>query len=157
MGAKIQTPIEIAAAVEELPILRSFNLKRFVSAVSDRRPKPIELVDSPMGGTAPCGWLVRTREVDYVCYPTNTSRLHQLHIVLHEIGHLVLGHTGDSLLPTPVHRDSDIERAAETFAMMAARRITHVPQVILWEPPEGADVAALGAVFDSRSTSGGRS
>lgn len=157
MSAQIEMPIEIVTAVEQLPMLRSFNLKRFVSAVSDRRAKPIELVEAPMGGSAPCGWLVRTREVDYVCYPTNTSCLHQLHIVLHEIGHLVLGHTGEALVPARTQCDKDIEWAAETFAMLAVRRIVNVPQVTWWEPPEGEDVVALGAVFDCRTISDDRS
>jgi hypothetical protein len=139
----------IIEAVDRLPVPRPFTLERFVRALRDTRRKPVELVETPLGGTAPCGWLIRTSQVDYVCYPSNTSWSHQLHIVLHEIGHLVLGHSGGALLLRRSQRDTSDERAAETFATLAARRITRVDhQVIEWNGPRGVDVIALGDVFD---------
>lgn len=78
--------------VRDLPIPRPFTLERFVGRLSERRGRTIELVASWLGASAPCGLLVSTDDVDYVCYASNTSRLHQLHIILHEIGHLQLGH-----------------------------------------------------------------
>ena len=78
--------------VDQLPITRPFSLDRFVRSLSERQGRSIELVPNWLGASAPCGMLVCTKEVDYVCYASNTSWLHQLHIILHEIGHLVLGH-----------------------------------------------------------------
>ncbi|MFJ3792821.1 ParH-like protein [Kitasatospora sp. NPDC090091] len=43
-----------------------------------------------------CGVLISTDRADYIGYPVATTALHQQHIVLHEIGHLLCGHTGDS-------------------------------------------------------------
>lgn len=143
------TTAAIIEAVERLPVPRPFTLARFVRELRDSRSKPVELVATPLGGTAPCGWLMRTSQVDYLCYPSNTSWLHQLHIVLHEIGHLVLGHSGDGLVLGRSCRDTADERAAETFATLAARRITRVDHpVIEWNGPRGVDVIALGDVFD---------
>lgn len=148
MYPQVETPISIVAAVERLPVPQPFTLLSFVQALRDCLPKPVELVGAPLGGSAPCGWLVRTSEIDYVCYPTNTSTLHQLHIVLHEVGHLVLGHSGSPLLLGRSQGDMYTERDAETFATMAARRIARLDQVIGWVPPQGQDVVALSAVFD---------
>lgn len=144
------TTAAIIEAVERLPVPRPFTLKRFVHELRDSRSKPVELVEAPLGGTAPCGWLVRTNQVDYVCYPSNTSWLHQLHIVLHEIGHLVLGHPSDPLSLKRPERETDNERAAETFATLAVRRITRVDHhhAIGWDRPRGVDVIALSDVFD---------
>lgn len=144
------TTTAIIEAVERLPVPRPFTLERFVRELRDSRSKPVELVEAPLGGTAPCGWLVPTSRVDYVCYPSNTSWLHQLHIVLHEIGHLVLGHPSDALMLGLSQRGTDNERAAEMFATLAVRRITRVDhhQVIEWNRPRGADVIALSDVFD---------
>jgi hypothetical protein len=40
----------------------------------------------------PSGLLMITAEADYVCFPSRATPLHQAHIVLHEIAHLLLGH-----------------------------------------------------------------
>ena len=80
--------------VDYLPLPRPFTLEKFVRGLSKRRGRTIELVASWLGASAPCGLLVSTDNIDYVCYASNTSRLHQLHIILHEIGHLELGHQG---------------------------------------------------------------
>jgi hypothetical protein len=142
----------IAEAVRRLPVPCPFTLHKFIRALRDCQPKPVELVAAPLGGTAPCGWLVRTDMVDYICYPTNTSWLHQLHIVLHEVGHLMLEHTGDGLALGHSRSDTHNERAAEIFATMAARRIARVDRSIdYWVGPRGVDVIALSDVFDVRS------
>ncbi|MFD0345545.1 ParH-like protein [Kitasatospora aburaviensis] len=49
----------------------------------------------PLSGPEPslCGVLISTDRADYIGYPVATTALHQQHIVLHEIGHLLCGHT----------------------------------------------------------------
>jgi hypothetical protein len=47
----------------------------------------------PPGG--PSGVCVSTQAADYIFYEASTSLLHQQHIVLHEIGHLLWGHLTD--------------------------------------------------------------
>jgi hypothetical protein len=153
-----QEVAEIDAAVQRLPIPRPFTMDGLARALSEREGKPVKLVGEQLGGTAPCGWLVRTKEVDYVCYPTNTSYLHQLHIVLHEIGHLVLRHPTEALATFGRPRtDTAVERAAELFAMRAARRIWRGQQTHdETQTPQAADVIALGAVFDVHTSVGDR-
>ena len=82
----------IGAVVDCLPIPRPFTLERFVQTLAEQRSKPIHLVAAQLGASAPCSLLVVTAEVDYICYASNTSWLHQLHLVLHEVAHLLLGH-----------------------------------------------------------------
>lgn len=94
--------------VDRLPIPRPFTLARFASGLSEQRGRKIELVPARLAASAPCGLLVSTDDVDYVCFACNTSAVHQLHIVLHEVGHLVLGHTSRritvrSASTTPTH------------------------------------------------------
>ncbi|BCJ52549.1 hypothetical protein Asp14428_40240 [Actinoplanes sp. NBRC 14428] len=50
----------------------------------------------PMPGLArgaPCGLWISVAGADYVFYDPGTSRLHAEHIVLHELGHMLSGHT----------------------------------------------------------------
>ncbi|MBI5960346.1 MAG: ImmA/IrrE family metallo-endopeptidase [Chloroflexi bacterium] len=43
------------------------------------------------------GLWVNGKTRDYVFYNQNTHRIHKIHIVLHELGHIVLGHRGKKL------------------------------------------------------------
>lgn len=82
---------EVADAVS-LP--EPFDAEAFVAGLAAVRGRPIELmpVSAPEG--APCGLLMSTERADYILYPTNTTALHRRHILLHEVGHLLCGHTG---------------------------------------------------------------
>ncbi|MFB9364173.1 hypothetical protein [Actinoplanes nipponensis] len=42
---------------------------------------------------APCGLWISVPDADYVFYDPGTSRLHAEHIVLHELSHMLSGHT----------------------------------------------------------------
>jgi hypothetical protein len=82
---------EVADAVT-LP--EPFDAEAFVASLAAGRGRPIELmpVSAPEG--TPCGLLMSTERADYILYPTTTTALHRRHILLHEVGHLLCGHTG---------------------------------------------------------------
>jgi hypothetical protein len=77
----------------------------FLSRLSEQRGRPITLL--PMAGQpgAPYGLLATTAGTDYIFFAANTSLLHQQHIVLHEVAHLVCGHDrtagADAAAPLP--------------------------------------------------------
>lgn len=48
-----------------------------------------------LSSAAPCGMWIALRDVDYILYEANTSRLHSEHIILHEIGHILSCHALD--------------------------------------------------------------
>ncbi|GGS30779.1 ImmA/IrrE family metallo-endopeptidase [Actinokineospora fastidiosa] len=58
------------------------------------RGRPLHVVSVSMRASQPCGLWLSTRDEDYVFYDADTGRAHQEHIILHEIGHLICGHTG---------------------------------------------------------------
>jgi hypothetical protein len=117
--------------------------------------------------------LVSTERAEYIGYPTGTTVLHQRHIVLHEVGHLLCGHqdTGaavpgvagalevlapslsteliDRLLRRDVYDDTQ-EQEAELFASLvlhreSGRRRPSGPV----EPGPTEEADRLGALFGS--------
>ncbi|MDT3397705.1 hypothetical protein RKE29_13775 [Streptomyces sp. B1866] len=82
------------AVADTLDIPRPFDLDTLCDRVAARRGRPLRLV--PLEGapdaSMPCGVWVATREADLIFYEPATSALHKLHIVLHELAHLLLGH-----------------------------------------------------------------
>jgi hypothetical protein len=46
-----------------------------------------------VGTDAPCGAWIATAQADHIFYEQRTSKYHQEQIILHEIGHLLCGHS----------------------------------------------------------------
>ena len=72
-----------------------FDLDAFCAEVAARRGRP--LIRRPVPGLsadAPCGMWIATERADHVFYDPGTSTLHAEHIVLHELAHILCGHTG---------------------------------------------------------------
>jgi hypothetical protein len=75
-----------------------FDLNVLLDLLEAARGRPIELI--PFSGTASgklCGIWVGTDRLDLIYYEEATSLLHQDHIILHEIGHMVCEHTGTAM------------------------------------------------------------
>ncbi len=80
------------ALVRRLELPRPFDITAVCQRLARDRGRGIQLVplELPPGGLSGA-WLA-TDHTDYVLYQSKTSRLHQDHIVLHEIGHMLCGH-----------------------------------------------------------------
>ncbi|MED7948974.1 ParH-like protein [Streptomyces sp. BE20] len=89
---------------ESIPLPEPFGITALTESLTRLRGRPIELM--PLSGPAPspCGVLISTDRADYIGYAVDTTALHQQHIVLHEIGHLLCAHTGGAGLSTVVSR-----------------------------------------------------
>lgn len=85
---------QVFAALKDLPIPRPWNLRAFIDALQEQRCRPIRLEPYPAEAQLqhPCGMWIRCEDADIIFYERSTSQYHCQHIILHEIGHMVLGH-----------------------------------------------------------------
>lgn len=60
--------------------------------LGERRGRPIRLVAYPIPVPGPFGLWIATTSADYILYQAETTRVHQDHIILHEVGHILAGH-----------------------------------------------------------------
>ncbi|MCZ1012559.1 ImmA/IrrE family metallo-endopeptidase [Streptomyces lydicus] len=116
-----------------------------------------------MQASDPCGLWIACDDADYIVYEANTSKLHQEHIIAHELAHIICCHRGtgeldeatmSQLFPDlnpEVLRDifgrtsySDIqEEEAEIMASLILERANRRPPGPTWSvPPEAADAVA---------------
>jgi len=111
------------------------------------RRRPIRLVPMPLHEARSCGVWLALPDADLIAYEENTSRMHQDHIVAHELSHLICGHSntgasGESdtlqlfpdLDPAMVrallqrsHYSTDQEREAEVMASLLLRTLSRPP------------------------------
>lgn len=106
-----------------------------------QRGRPIRLVPFPLEVPGPFGLWVSTRSSDCILYQAETTKVHQEHIIAHEVGHILAGHQSDEfddeiwrqIMPdiSPVvirrllqrtHYDTVEEREAETVATILLER-----------------------------------
>lgn len=78
--------------VNKLDLPNPFDVTEFIRALARTRGRPIELVPVSSRLDVPCGVLVTTDRADYIVYATDTTPLHQQHILLHEAAHVICGH-----------------------------------------------------------------
>src|SRR5215210_8113214 len=99
----------------DLPV--PFDARAFCDLLAARRGRPIVLCPVARRG-APSGAWLGGPSTDFIFYARNTSRLHQEHIILHEVSHMLCGHR-----PTPV---TDGEWSQVLFAHLPLETIQQV-------------------------------
>ncbi|ALR10949.1 ImmA/IrrE family metallo-endopeptidase [Mycobacteroides saopaulense] len=96
---------------------------------SELSQRDIQLVPYSLSGSGVHGLLVRTDATDYVVYDSDTTTMHREHIILHELSHVMCGHTGSSkrelaeVLCRETYLD-DQEVEAEMLASMMGQRVS---------------------------------
>lgn len=83
--------------VSRLTLPSPFSVDALVGAVAEQRGRPIHLHTLAPGCTInACGLWISTDTHDDIYVEENTTRFHRDHIVLHEIGHMLCGHTDNN-------------------------------------------------------------
>ncbi|MFE5483723.1 hypothetical protein [Streptomyces sp. NPDC056527] len=74
---------------------RPQTVEELCRTISEQRGRGLTLSPLPAGAGESggvCGLLVSLGDADHIFYESSTNRLHQRHIILHEIAHLLLDH-----------------------------------------------------------------
>ncbi|MFJ9865361.1 hypothetical protein [Streptomyces sp. NPDC101165] len=126
-------------------------------ALGERRGRPIHLVPYSLPVPGPFGVWIATGTRDYIIYQRETTKSHQDHIILHEVGHILAGHDSDDgdedlwslmmpdIAPEAIRRalrrtsyDQEHEREAELVATIILEWASVLNQVA---PPPATDVS----------------
>jgi hypothetical protein len=140
-----------AALVDGLDIPTPFDLTVWCEQLGRARNRPIHQLVMDLSGGGVCGLVVSTDHAEIVIVEGRTSVWHQRHIVLHELGHLLLGHervVAESTLTTLLpHLDPEVvhrvlarttyseteEREAEMVATLIQERVSRwAPETADW-------------------------
>ncbi|TLS46116.1 hypothetical protein FE633_11265 [Streptomyces montanus] len=105
--------------IQQLDIPDPFDINVLVDRLEQQRGREISLLPMELPtGRGPCGLWVATDEVDYVLYQQNTTKAHQRHIALHELGHMLCGHKS-----TPAHQEEISQLLMPTLAPSLVRMV----------------------------------
>lgn len=83
--------------VAGLDVPDPFDVRELCRRVSARRGRPILVAPLTLTGAAPCGLWLDVDGTDYIFFEADTSPMHQDHIILHELGHVLCHRHGGGL------------------------------------------------------------
>jgi hypothetical protein len=87
----------VQQAIENLDYnFQEFELESLVRRIEERRQRGIIRIPFPFQPGLTGLWVPET-DADYIIYAQHTHPLHQTHIILRELAHIVLGHRCRSL------------------------------------------------------------
>jgi len=140
-------PVDLETALDRLGYdFQAFNLAHFTRHVETYRRRPIFVNPLPLQLELSAAW-VRAETADYIFYNQRTHPVQQTHSILHEIAHMLLGHSchplGSVLPPDLLNRlqggvphgrprlaDAQLraspeEREAEAFVLLIQQRLVN--------------------------------
>lgn len=82
--------------LRELDIQPPLDVFDLCDRLGEFRGRPIRLVDYPLPAPGVFGFWLEGGKADYIIYQRDTTLVHQDHIILHEVGHIISGHGGNS-------------------------------------------------------------
>ncbi|SCF29264.1 protein of unknown function [Micromonospora purpureochromogenes] len=87
-----------------LKVPEPFDIRALCQVLGQRRGRPIHLVPIKLPARTVCGMFVPTGDFDAIFFEQNTSPLHQMLIIGHELGHLIAGHQTTEVLDPEASR-----------------------------------------------------
>jgi len=114
--------------LRELDVQPPLDVHEFCARLAMVRGRPIKLVPYPLWADGPFGLWFKGRHADFIVFQEHTTKPHQRHIILHEVGHILADHPSD-------------EGAGELSELLAG------PAAELPEPP---DALRCRTAYDQR-------
>ncbi|KAA2249540.1 hypothetical protein F0L68_39305 [Solihabitans fulvus] len=108
--------------LNELEIRPPLDVAELCRRVGQQRRRRIQLVPYHIPVPGPFGVWVATSAADYIVFQQETSKAHQCHIILHELGHIMAGHRsdeGDDALLAELYPDTEPDALRQRFPDLA--------------------------------------
>ncbi|MEV7090153.1 hypothetical protein AB0O07_30440 [Streptomyces sp. NPDC093085] len=80
----------IRRELQDLGVTPPLDVAELCQSLSRRRGRPLFLREAPLPKPGPSGMWAEYDTYDVILYQQETTRLHQEHIILHEVGHILV-------------------------------------------------------------------
>ncbi|WP_219905552.1 ImmA/IrrE family metallo-endopeptidase [Actinopolyspora mortivallis] len=90
---------DLRATLRAAGIDHPMDMTEVCHRLSRRRSRPIHATEYPLAANGPFGLWIPGRKSEWILFQSQTTPLHQQHIIAHELGHILCGHRPDPILP----------------------------------------------------------
>ncbi len=138
---------QFADLAERLVIPQPFSLEEFCAGIARQRGRPLHLLplDGPIDPNLPCGIWLGLDAADIVFYEASAADILKVHIVLHEVAHMLLGHVAPELDISDDATEAELRTANERFENLLSRTDRAVRDASSPAPPIADIVRAEAA------------
>lgn len=108
MRTKAQVRRRCERLVANLYLPEPFELEVLRENLAEQQGRPLTFhpLPRPTAPGLPSGMWLATNHADHIFYDSQTSPLHQRHIIFHEIGHILLNHNAEGLVDNALFYES---------------------------------------------------
>ncbi|MYT97035.1 hypothetical protein GTY74_07220 [Streptomyces sp. SID8350] len=156
----------IRRELQDLGIDPPLDVERLCTALSRRRGRMLYLREAPLPKPGPSGMWVEYDTYDVILYQQETTRLHQEHIILHEVGHILVAENeeaaespsdeAETRTPGAGSREEtaavDVEGWASLMPVFGTDAITRVAQRCSYGDEEECSVELVATIIMEWST-----
>ncbi|GAA3299341.1 hypothetical protein GCM10020295_37300 [Streptomyces cinereospinus] len=132
--------------LQGLGVKPPLDVEELCRALGERRGRPILLRPFPLEKPGPSGLWVDTPQMDVILYQQETTRLHQEHIILHEVGHILVSEDeqADEEQETP---DDFVEGWATLIPVLDPDLVRRVAQRCSYDDGEECEVELAATII----------
>ncbi|MFG1791495.1 hypothetical protein [Nocardia sp. NPDC049149] len=116
----------------DLPIPQPWDLSSYLDDVAEYRGRSISLlpIDTALLAGSGCGtgsglWIAK-QDSDVIVYGADTTEWHAEHIIVHELGHMLLGHGPEQPADEQATTTPTVAAVAELLPSISPESIAHV-------------------------------
>ncbi|MGP4112291.1 regulator component [Streptomyces sp. 4N509B] len=143
--------------LNDLHVPRPYSREGLIHWLEELRGRPLFLRELPWqaAGAGMCGLWDGTDAADYVFYERRTAPVHQEHIILHEIGHMLSGHHHAPVNGSGIGFDGDLRDLLDGLQPRLIKRLMARTSYTSAQEREAEMLASLlHSSADLRRTSG---
>ncbi|MFD6417925.1 hypothetical protein [Streptomyces sp. NPDC060194] len=145
----------IRRELDELGIAPPIDVDELCQALSRRRRRPLYLRETSLPKPGPSGMWIEYDEYDVILFQRETTRLHQDHIKLHEVGHILLAEKEDAANEAMGAADETavfVEGWAAMLPVFDPKTIKRVSRRCTYENGEECSVELAATIILERSS-----
>ncbi|MFJ6705625.1 MULTISPECIES: hypothetical protein [unclassified Streptomyces] len=151
----------IRRELQDLGVTPPLDVDELCQALSRRRGRPLYLRAAPLPKPGPSGMWAEYDTYDVILYQQETTRLHQDHIILHEVGHILVAEnegaaedtSGEVEIDTSVAEPDeeasavDVEGWATLMPVFGVESIKRVAQRCSYDDGEECSVELVATII----------
>ena len=139
------------ARLRDVEIPRPFDLDQFARNVQSHRNRPLFILplQKPASDNSPYGTWWATKNGDFIFHEPETTELHRTQIVLHELAHMLLGHSAALVMDQGVSREGlpDIDPEIVESMMRDPQIVESLLHRHDYASPEEREAEMLGSLM----------
>ncbi len=133
--------------LDDLGVQPPLDVQELCRALGRRRGRPLFVRAAQLEKPGPSGLWVHLADMDVILYQQETTELHQQHIILHEVGHILMAEDQDSDEEMPAEEEDYVEGWATLIPAVDPSLVRRVAKRCNYDDEEECSVELVATIL----------